>query len=164
MSLGDTSLLWECWVQAAMGLSGSDGKPILLWECWVQAAMGLKSSPYQTVQGMLVVKEVILGDRLDKNFVFCWDKIRINLPGSKTYVSSLPWVSKVHLNDGRIAADLFIYVDDLNQAWISLSHTVYFAHCKEVPPRRQSSIESMQAVAAVASEDQANITQSIKKQ
>jgi hypothetical protein len=93
--------------------SNLDGKPKLLWERWVRAAMGLKSSPYQSVQGMLVVKEVILGDRLDPENVFRWDHIRMNLPGSKTYDPSLPWVSKVRLSDGRIAADLFIYVDDV---------------------------------------------------
>jgi hypothetical protein len=32
--------------------------------------MSLKSLPYQVVQGMLVVKEVILGDRHDPNNVF----------------------------------------------------------------------------------------------
>jgi hypothetical protein len=37
----------------------------------------------------------------------------MNLPGSKLYNSSLHWVSKVRLNDGKIAADLFIYVDDV---------------------------------------------------
>jgi hypothetical protein len=90
-----------------------NGKPKLLWERWVRAAMGLKSSPYQAVQGMLVVKEVILGDRLDPENVFRWDKIRMNLPGSETYDPRLPWVSKVRLEDGKIAADLFIYVDDV---------------------------------------------------
>ena len=90
-----------------------NSKPKLLWERWVRAAMGLKSSPYQAVQGMLVVKEVILGDRLDPDNVFRWDKIRMNLPGSESYDPSLPWVSKVRLDDGKIAADLFIYVDDV---------------------------------------------------
>jgi hypothetical protein len=89
------------------------GEPKLLWERWVRAAMGLKSSPYQAVQGMLVVKEVILGNRRDPENVFRWDNIRMNLPGSETYDPSLPWVSKVRLDDGRIAADLFIYVDDV---------------------------------------------------
>jgi hypothetical protein len=90
-----------------------NGEPKLLWERWVRAAMGLKSSPYQAVQGMLVVKEVILGDRRDPDNVFRWDKIRMNLPGSETYDPSLPWVSKVRIEDGKIAADLFIYVDDV---------------------------------------------------
>jgi hypothetical protein len=92
---------------------GNNKTPKLLWERWVRAAMGLKSSPYQAVQGMLVVKEVILGNRRDPNNVFRWDEIRMNLPGSATYDPSLPWVSKIRLEDGRIAADLFIYVDDV---------------------------------------------------
>jgi hypothetical protein len=94
-------------------ISEVNGNPKLLWEHWVRAAMGLKSSPYQAVQGMLVVKEVILGDRKDPNNVFRWDSIQMNLPGSESYDPSLPWVSNVRLNDGRIAVDQFIYVDDV---------------------------------------------------
>jgi hypothetical protein len=37
----------------------------------------------------------------------------MNLPGATDYDPSLPWVSKVRASDGRIASDLFIYVDDL---------------------------------------------------
>ena len=38
-------------------------KPKLLWERRVRAAIGLKSLPYQqAVKGVLVVKEVILGN------------------------------------------------------------------------------------------------------
>ena len=59
------------------------------------------------------VKEVILGDRQDSENVFRWDAVRMNLPGSETYDPTLPWVSKIRLDDGRIAADLFIYVDDV---------------------------------------------------
>jgi hypothetical protein len=43
------------------------GTSFKLWERWTRAAMGLKSSPYQAVQGLLVAKEVIKGDRLDPN-------------------------------------------------------------------------------------------------
>jgi hypothetical protein len=86
------------------GKSGLTGKPKIKWERWVQAAMGLKSSPYQAVQGMLVVKEVILGDRLDPDNVFQWDEIRMNLPGSPSHDPTLPWVSKIRLNDGKIAS------------------------------------------------------------
>jgi hypothetical protein len=60
---------------------------------------------------MLVAKEVILGEWLDATNLFRWDKVRMNLPGSTDYDPSLPWVSKIWLEDGRIAADLFIYVD-----------------------------------------------------
>jgi hypothetical protein len=36
----------------------------------------------------------------------------MNLPGSNEYDLLLPWVSKICLEDGNIAADLFLYVDD----------------------------------------------------
>eukprot|EP00980_Cylindrotheca_fusiformis_P019180 scaffold6510_cov122-Cylindrotheca_fusiformis.AAC.2 len=38
--------------------------------------------------------------------------VRLNLPGSKEYDPTLPWVSKIRIDDGEIACDLFIYVDD----------------------------------------------------
>jgi hypothetical protein len=75
--------------------------------------MGLKSSPYQAAQAILVAKEVILGDRSDTTNVFRWDDVRLNLPGYPDYGPALPWVSKVRLEDGKIAADLFTYVDDV---------------------------------------------------
>ena len=87
-------------------------KPIRLWERWTRAAMGLKSSPYQAVQAMLVAKEVIRGDRHAQDNAFRWDRVRMNLPGSTKYDPSLPWVSKIRVTDGKMAADLFIYVDD----------------------------------------------------
>ena len=88
------------------------GTPVKLWERWTRAAMGLKSSPYQAVQAMLVAKEVIKGDRLDPNNAFRWDKVRLNLPGSRNYDPSISWVSKIRVEDNTVAADIFIYVDD----------------------------------------------------
>lgn len=35
------------------------------WVRWYRAGMGLKSSPYQSCQAMMVVEEIIKGDRLD---------------------------------------------------------------------------------------------------
>jgi hypothetical protein len=75
--------------------------------------MGLKPSPYQAVQGMMVAEDLIKGDRFDKSNPFRWDFLRMNLPGSKAYEPSLPWVSKVRLGDNNIACDLVIFVDDL---------------------------------------------------
>ena len=93
-------------------LSEYFGNGGLLWERWVRAAMGLKSSPYQAVQAIMVAKEVVLGDRMDTKNAFRWDDVVLNLPGSASYDPSLPWVYKIRLSDGKIAADLFIYVDD----------------------------------------------------
>jgi hypothetical protein len=79
-----------------------------VWETWVQAAMGLTSSPYQFAE------EMIFGDRHDpRNPYRRWDRIRLNLPGQRDYDPSLPWVSKVRKEDGRIARNLFSFVDDL---------------------------------------------------
>jgi hypothetical protein len=100
-------------LQGADGLfTDNMGEKKVLWEQWVRCAMGLKSSPYQAVQVVMVAEEVIKGDRLDPDNVFRWDVVRLNLPGSEDYDPTLPWVSKVRMSDGKIAADLFIYVDD----------------------------------------------------
>jgi hypothetical protein len=94
------------------GENDESGRPTILWERWTRAAMGLKSSPYQAVQAILVGKEIVKGDRKDPNNAFRWDDVRLNLPGSKDYDPKYPWVSKIRLKDGKIAADLFVYVDD----------------------------------------------------
>jgi hypothetical protein len=105
-------------MQSLCGVDLSDlfidemGEKKVLWERWVRCAMGLKSSPYQAVQAVMVAEEVIKGDRLDPDNVFRWDVVWLNLPGSEDYDPTLPWVSKVRMSDCKIAADLFIYVDD----------------------------------------------------
>jgi hypothetical protein len=92
-------------------LAGGDSKS--LWQRWVQSAMGLKSSPYNTIQGMLMAEEVIRGNPQDPGNVFRWSRVRLNLPVDPCYDSSLPWVSKIRDEDGRIACDFVGYVDDL---------------------------------------------------
>ena len=83
------------------------------WEVWQRAAMGLKPSPCQAVQGMMVAEELIKGDPKDPTNPFKWDQVRLNLPGSKDYDLTLPWVSKTRLGDNNIACDIVIFVDDL---------------------------------------------------
>ena len=83
------------------------------WVRWNRAGMGLKSSPYQACQAMMVVEEVIRGNRKDKQNPFRWDDVVENLPGSENYDPTKPWIYKVRFDDGRIACDIFIYVDDL---------------------------------------------------
>jgi hypothetical protein len=100
-----------------------------LYEAWERAAMGMKSSPYQAVQAVMVAEEVIKGDHKASKNPFRWDSVRMNLPGSKSYDPSLPWVSKIRLGDGCIACDLIIFVDDLRvtgptnrEAWEAGQH------------------------------------------
>jgi hypothetical protein len=89
----------------------------VIWEHWVRCGMGFMSSPYTAVQGTLMAEEVIRGDPLDVNNIFCWDKVILNLPGSPDYKPCNPWLYKVWCNSGRespsLANDLKIYVDDV---------------------------------------------------
>jgi len=83
------------------------------WVRWHRAGMGLKSSPYQACQAMWIVEEVIKGDPSDEDNPFRWDEAVTNLPGSDDYDPSKPWIFKLRKNDGCLACDVFIYVDDL---------------------------------------------------
>jgi hypothetical protein len=74
--------------------------------------MGFRPPPYQTTQAIGWANEVMMGDHLDDNNVFRWAEVRMNLPGSVLYDPMVQWVSKVRKEDGRVAADLFIYIDD----------------------------------------------------
>ena len=82
------------------------------WMRWNRLAMGLRTSPYCAIQAMMILKECILGLQYDERNVFRWESVRLNLPGSATYDPSLAWVTKVRKN-GEVAADAFIYVDDV---------------------------------------------------
>ena len=84
-----------------------------IWHVWLRAAMGLKSSPYQAVQGISVAEELLRGDPSDPSNPFRWDRVVMNLPGSRGYSPSKPWVYKVRSADGKIACDIMIFVDDL---------------------------------------------------
>jgi hypothetical protein len=88
-----------------------DGTQVL-WERWTRCAMGLRSSPYQACQGMMWALEIIAGDRNDSENVFCFDRVRLNLPGNHDYDPKRPWVYKERA-DGKIACDVHCYVDDL---------------------------------------------------
>eukprot|EP00984_Skeletonema_dohrnii_P009298 scaffold3548_cov79-Skeletonema_dohrnii-CCMP3373.AAC.5 len=81
------------------------------WFHWVRCLMGFKSSPYIAVKMTLIVEEMARGDRHDVDNPFHWAAIRQNLPGTPDYTPTKPWISKMR-EDGRVAADLFTFVDD----------------------------------------------------
>ena len=75
--------------------------------------MGFKSSPYNTIQGILMAEEMVRGDPRDRYNILRWDRVKLNLPGSTNYKPSKPWVSKERSKDEKIACDFIIYVDDI---------------------------------------------------
>jgi len=90
-----------------------DGKQVV-WEAWSRNAMGLSPSPYASCQMGTRLKRLMLGDPDDPTNVFRWDRVVLNLPGSDDYDPSKPWVYKAR-SDGKIAADLHKYVDDVRE-------------------------------------------------
>jgi hypothetical protein len=100
----------------------------VLWNVFTRPAMGLRPSPYQSVQGCLRAKRLMLGDRKESGNVFKWDYVDLNQPGDADYQPGDPWISKRRDEDGLIAADIHSYVDDNREtaptaemAWLASS-------------------------------------------
>ena len=72
--------------------------------CWQRMMMGLSPAPYFTIKDMLIVEKEIRGDRKHRMNVFGWERVVLNLPGSKGYDLTRPWVFKMRA-DGKIATD-----------------------------------------------------------
>ena len=79
---------------------------------WMRNAMGLKSSPYNSVQGSLRAKRLVMGNPKDENNPFAWHSVRLNLPGTEGYDPTMPWIVKLR-KDGLVASDIAQYVDDV---------------------------------------------------
>ena len=79
---------------------------------WTRNAMGLRTSPYNSVQGALRAKHIIIGNPKEVNNLFAWDHIKLNVPGSKEYDPRLLWVMKVR-KDGNLASGVSQYIDNL---------------------------------------------------
>ena len=78
---------------------------------WERMLMGFEPSPYFVTKNMMVIEEAVRGLRSDVKNVFHWLKVFFNLPGTKSYDPSRPWVYRVR-TDGRLAVDIFWYIDD----------------------------------------------------
>ena len=89
----------------------SDGTRQLI-ERWIRLLMGFRPSPYLTTRDMRRIEPILIGEKDDPKNVYRWNIVILNLPGSKDYDPSKPKVYRVR-KDGTMAADLFIYIDDL---------------------------------------------------
>ena len=100
-------------------LYDNDVETGLRWAVWVRNLMGFAASPYNSIKLALVAEDVCRGDRHEEGFgldgkelnPFQWTHVRLNLPGTKGYNPCLSWLSKIQ-SDGRVACDIFTFVDD----------------------------------------------------
>eukprot|EP00536_Pseudo-nitzschia_multiseries_P001613 jgi/Psemu1/3728/gm1.3728_g len=81
---------------------------------WMRNTMGLKLSPYNSVQGSLQAKQLVLGDPLDSYNPYSWSNICLNLPGTPDYDPRQPWIYKLR-HGGLSASEICQYIDDV---WI----------------------------------------------
>ena len=79
-------------------------------ERWERNIMGLTDSPYHACQAVTWAKGIVMGDSIDSNNTFAWDKMVLKLPGTEGYDCHRPWVFNQRV-DGLLVEDLFIYVD-----------------------------------------------------
>jgi hypothetical protein len=84
---------------------------IRAWERFCRNWMGMVDSPQRSCQMMIIAKEIAFGDRRQQSNPFRWHVVVLNLPGTKSYDNKMPWIYK-RRQDGAIANDYFIYVDD----------------------------------------------------
>jgi len=86
---------------------------------WDRNLMGFSLSPYNSVKMALIAEEICKGDRRQTSTdcggrernPFQWETVKLNLPGYKGYDPCVSWITKCR-KDGRIACDVFTYVDD----------------------------------------------------
>ncbi len=81
------------------------------WECMEHNWMGIRDSPYQSLQWQMRLKFEIYRDQKDTVNPFHWDRVELNLPGSRGYRLDLPWVMKIRKNS-HLVVEIFVYVDD----------------------------------------------------
>ena len=83
-----------------------------LYARWERMLMGFRPSPYLTTRDLMRLEPMLKGNRLDPKNVFRWERVVLNLPGMSSYTPRKQWVYRVR-KDNVLAADLFIYIDDL---------------------------------------------------
>ena len=73
--------------------------------------MGFMDSTSHYCQEVMWAKNIALGDRRESSNTFIRERVVVNFPGSEGYDCKRHWLYKDR-EDGLIATDLFIYVDN----------------------------------------------------
>jgi len=80
---------------------------------WTRTLMGFKSSPFVCTQTFALSEEIIVGDHLEIGNLFYWDKVILNLPGTKEYDPTMPRVYRWNSKQNRMACFFGTYIDDI---------------------------------------------------
>ena len=91
----------------------SAGRFARTFERWERMLMGFRPSPYVTTQTYAWGEELIIGNYNCHTNPFFFDQVIQNLPGSKEYDPSLPWVFKWNSIDKVMPAFMETYIDDV---------------------------------------------------
>jgi hypothetical protein len=88
-----------------------EGLPITRYMRWNRLVFGWQSSPYMALRMFTQVIELAKGGPTEPNNPFSWNKVVLNLPGSKSYNPARPRVMKLTAL-GNLTADLVTFYDD----------------------------------------------------
>ena len=75
--------------------------------------MGFSPSPFYATAFYYIALEFVIGNHSDKDNHLRWDRVKLNLPGSRHFNPALPWIVKWNDQIENIAADIVAFVDDL---------------------------------------------------
>ena len=64
------------------------------WKRWCRNWLGLSDSPYRSIKWLIHLKMRDCGDMTNRTNIFHWERVVLNLPSTKRYLSDLPWVMK----------------------------------------------------------------------
>merc|ERR1711884_313982 len=90
----------------------SKNKAQVVYGVWLRNAMGLTYSPYCSYKTVLLAKRMIMGDRIDEESAYHWDRVWEKLPLLDNYQANVPLLQKIR-NDKELACKVLQYVDDL---------------------------------------------------
>ena len=82
------------------------------WERWNQTLIFFYTSPYICIRGQAWIEEVILGNKRCQTNSYRWSKVVLNITGSESYNTCIPWRYKWDDGSWCIVADANIFVDD----------------------------------------------------
>ena len=99
-----------------------------VFERWTRTLMGFSPSPYVCTQTFAWGEEIIIGDRLDYNNPFYWDKVVLNLPGTQDYDPKVSVVYRWNSIDACLAAFFGTYVDDIRSGGPTESSCMSTSH------------------------------------